>query len=845
MIEATNSSGSQPSLLRGLSEEAQVRLTEVLDAYLQQLERNEAPSREALLAAHPELGETLGLYLEKLEDLYRLTGNEQGLGGGLAGKQLGNYCLEREIGRGGMGIVFSATEASLNRHVAVKLLPMAAVLEPKFVERFRNEARAAAQLEHPNIVPVYAVGESAGIHFYAMRLIDGSSLDQRIATYNKHQTRPPTVSTLQQFADVADALHSAHDYGIVHRDIKPSNLLLDDSGKLWVADFGLARFQDGQTLTLTGEMVGTMRYMSPEQAAGDGEIIDHRTDIYSLGVTLYELLSGVAAVPGEAGPNLLRAIATHSPVRLRKLRPDLSRDLQTCLEKAMAFHRDDRYLTAKDFAADLRRVASGQPITAKLVSPMVLGMRWSASHPGVVSVVVAVVAMLGLALSTATYMVNQVIARERDEAVANLIKAHELERVRAQTIDRLALMPGVEEVRRELIPISLRYYQDFAKQRHDGPMKDELARAFSRMGTLHEELGNVADAIANYQGAEDLYRQLVAQQPASGKFSNHRLENLNHLALAVSRGGRGDQAAELLAETVLTMRVDYARSQLPKNLVVEYGLAENNYGFLLQKEGQQSVAQEAYERSISTLEEVQAEFPDDQEATRGLGAAYHNLGSLFASESAAPDLQRAEELYDRALATQLAIARQAHNRLRASIDLVTTYISLGNLYLGQQKLHGAAQAFENAVSIVKRLVDISPQVDAYRRDLAVCLTNLGMSQYQLGDLVDAKQCLKEAVHEYRTLVAKHPDNTGVKSSLGIALNNQGIVLQHLGDVTAAEDAYAHAAGILESTQPLQMAALEKVYVNHIRMLRNAGRDEEASELLHRQTAMLSTERGKL
>src|SRR5690606_11496739 len=273
--------------------------------------------------------------------------------------------------------------------VALKILPFAAVLDAKQIARFKNEAQAAAQLQHPNIVPVFAVGADRGVHYYAMQYIDGQPLDRIIRELREtdsevHEPRNK-ARTLATAADqtvgasvvpaansvlgapsrdrrafisavirigveAAHALHAAHEYGVVHRDIKPSNLLLDNRGKIWITDFGLARCQKDVTLTKTGDVVGTMRYMSPEQAQGQTALVDHRTDIYSLATTLYELLTLEPAVPGDEGPALLRTLVEREPVPMRKICADIPHELDLVVMKAMSRQRDERYMTAQQFA---------------------------------------------------------------------------------------------------------------------------------------------------------------------------------------------------------------------------------------------------------------------------------------------------------------------------------------------------------------------------------------------------------------------------------------------------------------------------------------------------------------
>ena len=211
------------------------------------------------------------------------------------GTRLGDFEIECQLGSGAMGIVYQATQVSLSRPVALKVLSPSSSLSKSRIERFRREVMAASSLDHPNIVPVYQVGEDLGLHYYAMRKIDGRSLvrsgrpDAWRALCENDKQAYTTLAA--RFADVADALHMAHLQGIVHRDVKPSNLIGDHTGRIWVADFGLARHGAIDDLTQSGEIVGTLRYMSPEQARGRSDAVDGRTDVYGIGATLYELLA--------------------------------------------------------------------------------------------------------------------------------------------------------------------------------------------------------------------------------------------------------------------------------------------------------------------------------------------------------------------------------------------------------------------------------------------------------------------------------------------------------------------------------------------------------------------------
>ncbi len=282
----------------------------------------------------------------------------------IAGTVLGGCRLVAELGRGGMAAVWRAEQLELRRTVALKLLRPGLSLDPRHAARFRREALAIARLDHPHVVKIHAVGAERGHLFLVMEFVEGGTLAQRLATQPPPANCAAERELARLFAPAARALHAAHERGVVHRDVKPSNLLLRRDGSLVVADFGLAKGDGDLAQTLTGEPLGTPYYMSPEQVEQQRAAVDARTDVYSLGVALYEALSGKRPFEGRTTIALFDAIRHQQAPPLRARNAACSAAAEAVVAKAMARAREERYATAADFAADLEALAEGRPVAA-------------------------------------------------------------------------------------------------------------------------------------------------------------------------------------------------------------------------------------------------------------------------------------------------------------------------------------------------------------------------------------------------------------------------------------------------------------------------------------------------
>lgn len=370
-------------------------VVQILDQFLEQRKRGEVVNKDDLIAKHPQYAAQLEACLAGLEFLQ---GVEKG---GVAGplQRLGDFQILREVGRGGMGAVFEATQVSLGRRVALKVLKFGGVSDTDAVERFQREAETIAKLHHTNIVPIFAVGCERGVNYYAMQFIEGESLAEVFAKRKKSLDYSQVAEWGLQ---AAEALAHAHRRGVIHRDVKPSNLILDKEKRLWLTDFGLARRTGDVTLSLTGALLGTPRYMSPEQAAAAHKKVDHRSDIFSLGTTLYELLVESPAFPGDSPHDVIQKIIGTEPIPIRQALPQIPRDLETIIHKCLAKDPAKRYHSAQDLANDLRAFLEGHPILARRASLIERASNWLKQQQRSVQLAAAAVAATVLVIVSGT-----------------------------------------------------------------------------------------------------------------------------------------------------------------------------------------------------------------------------------------------------------------------------------------------------------------------------------------------------------------------------------------------------------------------------------------------------------
>jgi serine/threonine protein kinase/Tfp pilus assembly protein PilF len=752
------------------------------------LEAGERLDLTAYARNHPEHVEPLRKLMPALEALV-LTGQRadgefaaesKGDASGATGSRLlGDFRLIRELGRGGMGMVFEAEQLSMGRRVALKVLPFAALAQDKSLQRFRNEVRAAAALDHPHIVSIYSVGEERGVHYYAMQLVRGKSLaeviaelrrepvasgqlsvakDAVFATSNRQLTTDTepfahhsTLSGLdsgQYFRTVArlgvqaaEALQHAHDLGVLHRDIKPSNLMLDAEGKLFVTDFGLARIEADAGLTMTGDIIGTLRYMAPEQALAKRAIIDHRADVYSLGATLYELLTLEPAFGDSGRAELLKQIAFEEPRLLRTLDRGIPAELETIVLKAMAKQPEERYQTSQQLAGDLRAFLEDRPIKARPPSIVNRATKWSRRHRPLLAWIGVVLVLLtvGSLISTAglllerqrtalaaaeskavvEFLVSDLLAAPKEEQRLDreVTVSEVLANAEAKIAAALEDQPLVEATVRQVMAESYQALKKFSKAEPNARRAVELRAA---------QLG--AEDRETLRSASTLAQTLVGQ----GKFADAR--RLCEAALDVTRRRLGPEHPDTLVSMRQMVWVILQMKQAATKSDAEY----------------------AYRLCQETLDLSRRLLGVDHRNTL---ESMNHLSMLLRSRG---EREEADRLCEEVLAVSRRVLGPEDPFTINSVE------SYANVLTSRGQLNEAAELYEEALAGQRRILG-NKDPDTLRT-----MWMLTLAKIDLGKFDNAHVLAEEVLEIVRNLYGRaHPRALEAKQLLAFALRGQG------------------------------------------------------------------------
>lgn len=547
-------------------------LASILEEFMESVRRGEAPDATHFVSTYPQLETKIREVLSLVSMVERSNADEDT---DESPEQIGEYRIVGELGRGGMGVVYRAVQQSLNREVALKVLPPQAIGNEESRRRFRREATAAASLHHTNIVPVFEVGESDGIFFYAMQFIDGECLNDVRNRIREHGTpersegsaisdqqarlgakllsgdRSDAATASPYFESVArvgiqaaDALHHAHSRGVIHRDVKPSNLILDQSGVVWLTDFGLAKLETDD-LTRTGQLLGTTRYMSPERFKGECTPLN---DVYGLGATLYELLTLRPAFEARDHLQLIEQIASREPTPPREIDRRIPRDLETIVLKAMEKEPRRRYGSALEMLEDLRLFCAGEPIRARSVRSFERMIKWARRRPAV-----TLLGSLLLLVGTAGFAVSgwqwAEAIRERDakavaqkEAEENLQYAQEaIQRMLSQVGDkRLADIPRMNKLRRDLLLDAVELNQRFLTESDDPAVLADIGATHARLARIFKMLGDYDSAVGAFHRAREIAQNLQQRFPSEVTHKLVLAETAKEIAQIYNQLGKTD-----------------------------------------------------------------------------------------------------------------------------------------------------------------------------------------------------------------------------------------------------------------------------------------------------------------
>jgi serine/threonine-protein kinase len=931
------------------------------EEFLERQRKGENPQISEYTAKFPELAdqiEDLFPALEMMEDLkpagMDLTGAQSGPAA-LAEtphlERIGDYRILREIGRGGMGVVFEAEQESLGRHVALKVLAAQSVLNPQQLRRFQREAKAAARMHHTNIVPVYGVGEHQGTHYYVMQFIQGLGLDEVMAELRRFhegetfsparpdatrrlrvdqaepvsaaevafslisglftvpkgeepedsafdptvtrpvsagaeiQPEPMVAAPAQQPAvakrrrptpdlsaqlvsssssevkqgrteqtslvgrgghywrsvariglQVAEALEYAHNQGVLHRDIKPSNLLLDTHGTVWVTDFGLAKaVTDGDDLTHTGDIVGTLRYMAPERFQGES---DARADIYSLGLSLYELITRRSAYEQTDRNKLIKQVTTVEPPQPRKLNAAIPRDLETIVLKAIDREPASRYANASQMAEDLRCFLEDKPIQARRVGPAERLWRWCRRNPAVAGLSAAVLLLLvalaiGSSLAAVSFSrqasaeeklrqvadVARVRAEEaREQAEANLQEANRQRQLAENSRDiarravdesfarisesKLLMVAGMQPLRKELLESSLQFYREFLKRHANDPaLKKELATTYMRVGKITTEMGATREALKSCQEALSIRSDLLGEHPDDPELQRELA--LVHQAI----GGlqhqlrEPDAALRSLQESSRLVRGALAGSPGKPELLSRLAEVFNDLGVVYSEDRQEPLEAMSYYTSALKLQrQLVKENPKHPQLGQFRLALANQLSRMGDLHQEINLYTQALEFYEEARKILQQLGRdRARPELANEVQraLGAAFERVGSVRQATGKIPEALKAHQESLPIREQLARENPAVTNYQADLAQTYLHIGELQAQAGQKVLAAEMLQRAVDRQRLVVLSLPADVNRARSLAQQLETLGRVQRQVAEPSAALRSYQEARGILE------------------------------------------------
>jgi eukaryotic-like serine/threonine-protein kinase len=723
---------------------------------------------------------------------------------------LPSYELLEELGRGSMGVVYKARQTALKRLVALKVIVSGVWAGPDEVARFRAEAEAVAQLQHPNIVQIYEVGEHEGRPFFTLEYVEGGTLARHLCG------KPLAPSTAAELArTLALAIHAAHQRGIVHRDLKPGNVLLAACGLALapardeasakphatlipkIADFGLAKRLDVESgLTHTGMIMGTPSYMAPEQAQGEVHKVGPSADTYALGAILYECLTGRPPFLAATDLQTLQQVQIQTPVAPSRLQPSVPRDLETICLKCLNKEPPKRYLSARALAEDLERFLAGRPIQARPASPLERAWKWVKRRPVVAALLFALSVAVVLAIAVPLWL-NVRVRREADNAKRHSQIAQDVveDMYSNVAMDWLADDPDKNFLQRRFLERALEYYKGLAAEDADEPAaRRRTARAYFRMGELHRMLNQPAEAVANYQEAIDRQVRLRDQFPGEPLYREDLADSYNWRGEVLREDPTSLERAEHDFRTALALQDQLAR-EWPREPKYRRELARShsNLGLVEMDTDRPLDAQSDYDRAVAPLDELVNEHAEDTDFRHELARTLTNRG-VFHHENGR--LAQAEDDFRRAIDLLQILRRTGIARTTYAYNLAIAYQDMGNLRFSQRRYGDALGPLRQAETTLSRLAEDFPDRARYRKKLAKTLNSLGSALAKDGKSDQAEENWQKARDLLTELLRDGPEEAEYHADLGTCLGNLGWLKLRRKDLRGAKSSLEEAVGHL-------------------------------------------------
>jgi eukaryotic-like serine/threonine-protein kinase len=747
----------------------------------------------------------------------------------------GRFRVETLHASGGMGNIFVAKDEQLNRSVALKEIQDRFADDPQIRERFLREAEVTGQLEHPGIVPVYALGRyTDGRPYYVMRMIRGDSLKRAIAALHNFRGDERAYHLelrrlLNRFVTACNTLEYAHSRGVVHRDLKPDNILLGPYGETLVVDWGLAKLVHSSDVridasagnerlvpspveaTQAGTITGTPAYMSPEQALGWQDAIKPASDIYSLGATLYTLLTGRVPIGGDDDlGTLIARIQKQDFCKPRELNPSIPRPLEAICLKAMARSMSARYASAAELAADIEAFLADEPVSAWKEPATVRAARWVRRHRTLVSTGGATAMVAILALATLAFVQNSANRRlniandretaarkeaesERDKAEHNFQMAQSaVDRYFTQVSeDRRLAAHGLEPLRRDLLNSAGQFYERLvAKDASKGTLKYESAWAKFRIASITEEISSPADAVRNFETAAESFRALAKVEGGTSPRSREGILfceiNLSELFERMGQHAKAKQS------------LDGALS-IARSIVSEFPNLPSGKHFLARCLGAQAqlaleaanlaAANTAYRDEIQIREQIvqsqsKSTTPAQQQTFQvELSGAYRNLAVV---EQRYEHLDEARMLLEKSLEIDRRLAHDNPEDGFLQHMLARTLTQAGDAAARAGRSEDAQKAYREAVDMRIALVQDHPDVLEYRASLATTADNFAVFCYDRGEFDLSQKYFEHALAQSERLVSDYPNQPDYQSSLALALVNAAVLREAKNQFPLAE-----------------------------------------------------------